>query len=91
MLSRRLIRASGNVANVSYLAAGKYAVNFTTALPDANYARSGFVNFSDSNTKGFVGGNNETVTTEQSCDINSSSTVTGSEGNFTVINVMFVG
>jgi hypothetical protein len=90
-LNRRLIRASGNVSSVSLLATGKYAVNFTTALPNANYARSGFANFTDGDTKGFVGGTDETATTEQSCDINASSTATGSEGNFTVVNAMFVG
>jgi hypothetical protein len=36
-LRRRLIRASGNVANVAYLETGKYAVNFSTAMPDENY------------------------------------------------------
>ena len=37
-IRRRLIRASGNVANVARLdTAGKYAVNFTTPMPDANY------------------------------------------------------
>jgi hypothetical protein len=34
---RSLIRASGNVANVAKLDTGKYAINFTTAMPDANY------------------------------------------------------
>ena len=34
---RRAIRASGNVANVANLDTGKYAINFTTAMPDANY------------------------------------------------------
>ena len=90
-LNRRLIRASGNVANVSLLATGKYAVNFTTALPNANYARSGFANFSDGDTKGFVGGNNVTETTEQFCDINTASSTSGDESNFTVANVIFVG
>jgi hypothetical protein len=90
-LNRRLIRASGNVSSVSLLATGKYAVNFTTALPDANYARSGFANFSSGATAGLVGGNNETATTEQSCDINAANSTSGTENNFTVVNVMFVG
>jgi hypothetical protein len=90
-LNRRLIRASGNVSSVSLLATGKYAVNFTTALPDANYARSGFANFNSSATAGFVGGTNETATTEQSCDINATNSTSGAENNFTVVNVMFVG
>ena len=32
------IRASGNVSSITDDAAGKYTVNFTTALPDANYS-----------------------------------------------------
>jgi hypothetical protein len=90
-LNRRLIRASGNVSSVSLLATGKYAVNFTTALPDANYARSGFANFNSSSTAGFVGGNSQTATTEQFCDINATNSTSGAENNFTVVNVMFVG
>ena len=90
-LNRRLIRASGNVSSVSLLATGKYAVNFTTALPDANYARSGFANFNSGVTAGFVGGTDETATTEQSCDINAANSTSGGEINFTIVNVMFVG
>jgi hypothetical protein len=32
------IRASGNVSSVTKNGAGDYTVNFTTAMPDANYA-----------------------------------------------------
>jgi hypothetical protein len=32
------IRASGNVSSVSRDATGRYTVNFSTAMPDANYA-----------------------------------------------------
>jgi hypothetical protein len=32
------IRASGNVSSITDHAAGDYTVNFTTAMPDANYA-----------------------------------------------------
>lgn len=39
--TNRLIRASGNVASVLRNGAGDYTVNFTTAMPDANYAVSG--------------------------------------------------
>jgi hypothetical protein len=35
------IRASGNVSSITDNAAGSYTVNFTTAMPDANYAVSG--------------------------------------------------
>jgi hypothetical protein len=90
-LSRRLIRASGNVANVSLLGAGQYAVNFTTALPDANYARSGFANFASGAVAGLVGGNSTTQTTAQSCDIFVANSTSGAEINTSVVNVIFVG
>jgi hypothetical protein len=32
------IRASGNVSSITDISAGYYEVNFTTAMPDANYA-----------------------------------------------------
>jgi hypothetical protein len=90
-LSRRLIRASGNVANVSLLGTGQYAVNFTTALPDANYARSGFANFVSSAVAGLVAGNSTSATTAQSCDIFVANSTSGNENNFTVVNAIFVG
>jgi hypothetical protein len=90
-LNRRLIRASGNVANVSLLGIGQYAVNFTTALPDANYARSGFANYDSGAVAGLVGGNNATTTTAQSCDIFTANSTSGNEDNYTVVNAMFVG
>ena len=34
------IRASGNVSSVARLGLGDYEVNFSTAMPDANYAGS---------------------------------------------------
>ena len=35
------IRASGNVSSITDNGTGNYKVNFTTAMPDANYAASG--------------------------------------------------
>ena len=40
-LNRRAIRASGNVASVSHHGTGDYSINFSTAMPDADYAISG--------------------------------------------------
>lgn len=34
------IRASGNVTSITDNGTGQYTVNFTTAMPDANYAMS---------------------------------------------------
>jgi len=90
-LSRRLINASGNVANVSLLGTGQYAVNFTTAFPDANYARSGFSNYTTASVVGLVGGNSTTATTAQSCDIFVANSTNGAEISTSLVNVIFIG
>ena len=36
------IRASGNVSSITDNGTGDYTVNFTTAMPDANYGLAGF-------------------------------------------------
>lgn len=36
--SSAVIRGSFNVSSVTYLASGNYQVNYTTAMPNANYA-----------------------------------------------------
>ena len=38
------IRASGNVSSITDNGTGQYTVNFTTAMPDANYSISGTIN-----------------------------------------------
>ena len=62
------IRASGNVSSITDNGAGLYTVNFTTAMPDANYstivtasAQSGFVN--DGIGVGCVNSNSAPTTT----------------------------
>lgn len=47
------IRASGNVTSITDNGTGDYTVNFTTAMPDANYSASGGSN-SDGTTFGVV-------------------------------------
>jgi len=90
-LNRRLIRGSGNVANVSALGTGQYAVNFTTAFPDDNYARAGFGNWINSSVAAIVGGNSTTTTTAESCDIFTAASTTGGPFNLSLVNVMFIG
>jgi hypothetical protein len=54
------IRASGNVSSITDGGVGNYTVNFTTAMPDVNYARSvltsceGFNTSATSDTGGFT-------------------------------------
>jgi hypothetical protein len=54
------IRESGNVSSITDNAAGVYTVNFTTAMPDANYAvswnrgRSGATTVSDLDSRVYL-------------------------------------
>ena len=41
------IRASGNVTSITDNGTGDYTVNFTTAMPDANYSMSGAGRYQD--------------------------------------------
>jgi hypothetical protein len=44
------IRASGNVTSITDGGTGIYTVNFTTAMPDVNYAASGYCDYGSSGT-----------------------------------------
>ena len=46
------IRASGNVTSITDDATGRYTVNFTTAMPDANYAAVVYMNGQSGSTGG---------------------------------------
>ena len=46
------IRASGNVSSITDNGVGNYGINFTTAMPDANYAFSGSGDNTNNNTTG---------------------------------------
>jgi hypothetical protein len=46
------IRASGNVSSITDNGVGNYTVNFTTALPNANYATVGISGRGSANTRG---------------------------------------
>ena len=44
------IRASGNVSSITDNGVGDYTVNFTTAMPDADYSVMGAANYSNNGT-----------------------------------------
>ena len=50
------IRASGNVSSITDNGTGDYTVNFTTAMPDANYATTVSVGNDNTGNSGFRGG-----------------------------------
>jgi hypothetical protein len=104
LLKRKSIRASGNVSCVSpsqlnpptpptsnqTIDTGYHIVNFSTALPDANYAISGFSNYTSSAIAGFVGGNSTTAFTPESCEITIGITTTGGAVNPSIVTAMFI-
>lgn len=65
------IRASGNVSSITDNGTGNYTVNFTTAMPDANYSVSGMSKKNDGSTDGFIsmGGTGITNPSVSSCAI----------------------
>lgn len=50
------IRAAGNVSSITDNGTGNYTVNFTTAMPDANYSVSGVTGYSDGGSAGSFNG-----------------------------------
>jgi len=66
------IRASFNVSSITDNGTGDYTVNFTTAMPDANYSFTGMAQ--DSATKMSISGNASSVApTSSALRINTSS------------------
>ena len=88
------VTGSFNVSSVTYLATGRYQVNFTTAMPNANYA--GCVTSSVDGTGG-VSGAMKFACTEQSSTYLTTSCVivTQSAGpaaaNTAIISAIFIG
>jgi hypothetical protein len=77
------IRASFNVSSITDNGTGDYTVNFTTAMPDANYSAIGITVSTSTNnelTSVMIDGVNTTYTTTQ-CRINTKR-VNPSGGNF---------
>jgi hypothetical protein len=90
-LLRRQIRASGNVATVTYNnEVGVYTVNFATALPDSDYALAGFANFSSSAAAGIVTGNSTHSQTSLVCDVRVANSTSGGETSVSQVHVMFI-
>ena len=56
------IRASGNVSSITDNGTGDYTVNFTTAMPDANYGSAGFAQQNTLATNAFIHGSTITPT-----------------------------
>lgn len=75
------IRAAGNVSSITDNGVGNYTVNFTTAMPDANYcvnpmARDNGINTFIGSLSGGAGLNTKTTSALQVCSATSGGTLT---------------
>ena len=69
------IRASGNVSSITDNGTGDYTVNFTTAMPDANYGISGFAGLSGATSAYSVFGGTNFSALAGSCRLQTATTV----------------
>jgi hypothetical protein len=63
------IRASGNVSSVTKNGTGDFTINFTTAMPDENYAITGFASVSGAGAITGVSGGGSFSQTTSSCRV----------------------
>ena len=85
----RFLYASGNVTSVTKLATGSFQVNFTTALPNENYAYFGSCRGTDSVPAVMVG--RSSTGTKTTTAIQLSSVNTAVAVNFTEVCIAIVG
>jgi hypothetical protein len=78
------IRAAFNVTSITDNGTGDYTVNFTTAMPDANYATTAFT-WSTSSSGYLIYGKDGVLPTSSAVRLTSSSTV--AFGDSEVVNV----
>lgn len=69
------IRASGNVSSITDNGVGNYTVNFTVAMPDANYAAN--VTGATGDTNSVAIGGRYTTSTASACQISNAQTAVG--------------
>ena len=82
------IRGGGNVSSVTDNGVGDYTVNFTTAMPDANYAMSGSGEDSDSRGDVLIGRANGGTKTTTACRIKTVNSG-ADESNYPSVELMF--
>lgn len=68
------IRASGNVTSITDNGVGNYTANFTTAMPDANYAYTSHYDFTIASTANTIAMSNEVSRAAGSLQLLSQST-----------------
>jgi hypothetical protein len=72
------IRDSFNVSSVTVVTTGTYTVNFTTALPNANYTIAGFSTFgANAAPAGMLSAGSDFAPTTTSCPLKSGNSTSG--------------
>jgi hypothetical protein len=85
------IRASGNVSSITDNGTGDYTVNFTTAMPDANYAvvfgGTGITNHPNSGAAVALGTSLSTSSFQMTTGTNGGAGSVGQLGDMTIVSV----
>jgi hypothetical protein len=84
------IRASGNVSSVTKAGTGQYTVNFTTSMPDANYAITGTSSGGAGSDNVFLSVYKASVPTTTSVSVNCYVSNTGSVQDPVYVSVAIV-
>ena len=93
-LPRRTIRGSGNIASVSYIGIGIYSVNFSVAMPSANYALGTFAIYPSTAgdvSQAIVSNDANFTPTTVSCQVRAASSTSGTEINAPHVHILFIG
>jgi hypothetical protein len=80
------IRASGNVSSVTDNNTGDYTVNFTTAMPDANYSVSGMARGNNTTDSAIIGQSSNSIFTTSAVQV---ITARAGTGGSTVMDASF--
>jgi hypothetical protein len=88
------IRASGNVSSITDVAVAQYTVNFTTAMPDANYAPVGMAGYKDGTNNNEISWislrrSSSSAFSTTACDITTGFTTSNAGSDVHYVNVAF--
>ena len=86
------VRGSGNVSSVTDLGVGYYGINFTTSMPNINYAISGFCNYpANTATAGLLSHGNDFTQTVSAVSVKTANSTTGTVLDPTYVHVLITG
>ena len=81
------IRAAFNVSSITDNGTGNYTLNFTNAMPDANYCISGFCNFNQTTANAIISANSTYAPSTTSVSVQAQNSTSTSVLDPTYVNV----